>query len=257
MTTPEKNKALLATLRKMNSNYPEIGLVRDILDCGDEKLMMIIQDTPFINIRVQKVIAHLIDYLTKIRVLSLVGCDGASGGVEISTDWLKRIKDQRLRSDVVDALFEEGKLTGLEYCHVFSSTPFVLFAPEDKKLYEQSVALWKKITPLRNFIDEEKTESRIMQAMNTPKWKPLFDDFQEFLILEQRRASAMVDNLDRKMQEMEVQTSALICKGNLPQNIVAELSQRRISYVIVDPAKAAADDKKTYEKMLSQQNPKL
>ena len=252
MTTSAKQTALLATLRTMHSEHPEIGLVRDIQDLDSEKLMVVIHDSTFLNVSIQKVIAYLIDRLTKLRLLNIVGCDGAFRG-ELDTGWLKNIRDQEIRKTIADTLLKQGKLTGLEYCHIYSSTPFVYFGSEDEELYFQSGAIWEKITPLRNFLDEEKTVARINVAMNTPELKPLFDDFQEFLKLEQRRAKTMVDNLLRKMQEMGSETSALICRGNLPKHVIEELSHRRISYVVIDPAKAADDDRKTYEKMFEDQ----
>ena len=251
ITTSAKKTAILATLRTMHSEHPEIGLVRDIKDLGGEKIVLVIHDTPFVNVSIQKVIAVLIDRLVKLRFLSLVGCDGSSG--EIDTGWLKDIRYQEFRDSIIDSLLESGKLTGLEYCHIYSSTPFVLLGTEDKKMYDQAAAVWEKLTPLRNFLDEEKTERRIREAMNIPKLKPLFDDFQEFLKLDQRRANVMVNNILRTMKEMDIEISALICRGNLPEYVVKDLSQRGISYVIIDPARAADDDKKTYEKIFEQQ----
>jgi hypothetical protein len=252
MIKSAKKEALLATLKKMDTDHPEIGLLHEIQDFRDEKLIIIINDVLFVNIGVQKVIAHLIDYFTRVRLLSLVGCDGAAGDVD--TGWLKNIKDQKLRSDIVDSLLLSGKLTGIEYCHVYCSTPFVLFGPEDKELYSRAGKLWEKITPLRNFLDKDKTESRIKEAMNNPKLAPLFTDFQEFIELDRRRAKAMANNQLRKMMEIGTETSAIICRGNLPKYIAEELSDQRISYAIIDPAKVAADDKNTYEKMFSEQN---
>jgi len=258
MATSSTKKLLLEALQKMHSS---IGIIRITQDFGDDKLIVIIHGNRFINPDVQGVIALLIRYLVQIRVISLVGCDGAFGDVD--TDWIKTAKDgdtpvkidQNTQRSIVDALLKAGELKGVEVARMLSSTPFTLFGPESKELYDRAAGLWEELTPLRDLLNRcatpEQQETTLREAMNSPQWKPLVAKFMEFVELDHQRANAIVDRMLEKMRGMNLQTSVIECQGNLPEYISNELSRRRISYIIIDPTKTTPDDIEKYEKVFA------
>jgi len=133
MTTSAKKTALLTILRQMHT---QLGFVKQVRGTSDGKLLVILENSAFTNVSVQQAIYRILNYLVEIRVLNLVGCDGACG--EVDTGWLRNVRDQNLRTQMTDSLFKDGKLTGVEYCHIYSTTPFVLFGVDDKDLWDLS-----------------------------------------------------------------------------------------------------------------------
>lgn len=244
-----KKKALLATLRSMNSY---LGLINKIEIFGDHKLIIIIHDTPFINVSVSEVIYRILSRLIELRLIPIVAIDGAHSG-DVSTGWLKGITDYSLRGEVVDTLFEQGKLTAVEYLHVKSNTPFILFGPEDEQLYDQAAKLWVELAPLWKFINEDRSGAQIQKALNDPSLRSLCYKFAEFDTLDHKRADKILENMLNKMGEVNQDIAALVCKGNLPQYISTKAEDEFISYVIINPSNTSVDDINEYEKRLNEQ----
>jgi len=242
-------EALLATLKSMGSH---LGFIDKIEIFGNHKLIIIIHDTPFINVSVSKVIYRILSRLIELRLTYLVAIDGAHSG-DIDTGWLKGITDYSLKAEIVNSLFEKGELTAVEYLHMTSNTPFILFGPEDKELYDQAAKLWVEITPLWKFINKDRTEAQLQKALNDPSLRPLCYKFVEFENLDHKRADKILENVLNKMNEINCNIAVLICKGNLPEYISTNAKNEMISYVIINPSKASEDDIREYESRLNRQ----
>ncbi|MFC1501424.1 tetratricopeptide repeat protein [Elusimicrobiota bacterium] len=103
---------------------------------GSDKVIVNIQDL-HCHYDAQKNISRLISILDKECNLKKIYVEGASGKVD--TAWLSSIKDQALKSNIVNTLFKQGKLAGTEYYSINQNKPPVLMGMEDNDIYEKNL----------------------------------------------------------------------------------------------------------------------
>jgi len=103
------------------------------------------QNTPLvINIQdlhchpeVQKNISKILSLLDNKYHLKKVYIEGASGPVD--TSWLTQVKDKELKAKILEALINNGKLTGAEYYSAISERPDLLCGIDDRKLHTDNI----------------------------------------------------------------------------------------------------------------------
>jgi hypothetical protein len=246
-----KRKALLAWLE--GCIRKDEGYVTQVIDQHDDKLLVIVHNTPYINGQADRRIVDILTSIVRQRLVRLVATDGGYGDVD--TSWVK-LDDRNMAKGITDELFRTGKLTAVEYVHMnmSSTVPFDLFGAEDKELHEKSILLWNTLEPLWTFLSEDPTPSQVQRASSTPRLGALFPKMYEFIDIEKLRAEAICDNVLRKMEELHLDVAVVVCKGNLPELLLDEAKSRSISCAEVNILRAREkDDLSTYKESLASQ----
>lgn len=250
-------KDILAILKGVEKKESDLGIIIDKKIYNDNKLLIILHDFSFLSASNFKNTFNFIKFLINYRMINLVACDGAIRCEEIDTGWISGIQDLDMQTKIADNLYESGKLTPVEYCHIWAknnNTPFILFGPEDEKLYLKANELFIKYAPLRKYILENgNTESALLDASKIPEFQPLFGYFLEFDKVDHERAKIILQNLLKKMDEKKTEVVIMVGKGNIPKYISEIANEKKISHIIIDPTKSKDDNYVEFEKRIKEQ----
>jgi hypothetical protein len=249
-STSARRDALVTVLKAMQK---KVGFVGPIVEGRDRRLLVIFRDSPITNISVIENTRVILSRLTDLRLIDLVGTEGAPKG-ELDTSLLTSIPDKNIQKKTIDGLMSKGRLSAAEYVAMNSTTPIHLYGAEDWPLYLQARDVWLKLAPLWEYLHEHEasmSQENLAKAVNTdPKLTQLARDYQQFDELVRRRADVFVTNLLQGMSEFDCEACALICRGHLPEYISSVADRKSLSHVIIDLAKTTKDQLRVYEELI-------
>lgn len=246
MNNYSKKEALIIILRNilMEKSGEKLGEMIEINSYDDNKLLIILHDFSFLNFNNFTSTTRIIQSFCLLRRINLIACDGAINCVEIDTGWLSNIGNLDLKDTIIKSLYEESKrLTPVEFCHIWAKNepnalPFILFGPEDEKLYYKANELYIQYAPLREYLLKNgNTELAVSNALKIPEFQPLFKYFMEFDKVDHERAEIILQNVLNKMDEIKTESAIFVGKGNIPKYISEITNKKKISHIIIDPNK--------------------
>ena len=250
MMHPGSRNASLKWLRR--DIGPHGGDVAELHDYGDKRLLIIVQDVKFRNMEAASNIAAILTELIKRRLVRLVATEAAWGDVD--TSWISRSVDSetgrpkavdtKTTTQIATTLFNASQLSSAEYVHILlaSSYSFELFGAENESLYEKAAALWAKSEPLWSFINAAPSPERVSEASRKPELAVSFEAMQAFLDNERARSEAIFRNTLARMSELRVNVAVIICRGNVPDSLVAKAKAESVSYATVKIRTSTAED---------------
>ncbi|MDR1195448.1 MAG: hypothetical protein LBL00_03120, partial [Endomicrobium sp.] len=89
------------------------------------------------HIEVQKNIEQIMENLQKSYNVSAVFVEGGYG--EVDTGIFGRVKDEKLRNNIIEGLFEKGRLTGAEYYYLKNDVKIPFYGLEDETVHKQNL----------------------------------------------------------------------------------------------------------------------
>ena len=89
------------------------------------------------HIEAQKNIEQIIENLQKNYKISAIFVEG--GYDEVDTSIFGRVKDEKLRNNIIEGLFEKGRLTGAEYYYLKNDVKTPFYGLEDKNIHRQNI----------------------------------------------------------------------------------------------------------------------
>ncbi|MDR1942163.1 MAG: hypothetical protein LBQ47_07535, partial [Endomicrobium sp.] len=89
------------------------------------------------HIETQKNIERIIDALQKTYNISAIFVEG--GYDEIDTGVFESVKDEKLKNNIIEGLFEKGRLTGAEYYYLKNDIKTPFYGLEDRDIHEQNL----------------------------------------------------------------------------------------------------------------------
>jgi phosphoglucomutase len=126
------------------------GRITDAKCYDSKKVVIHIQDL-HCHPEVQRNIAKIISLLDEKYGLPKVYLEGAIGNVD--TSWLTSIQDRDLKSEIIESLISQGRLTGAEYYSVKSDRPNFISGIENESIYKQNLVRLDKILSEKDKID--------------------------------------------------------------------------------------------------------
>ncbi|MBQ3835122.1 MAG: hypothetical protein II816_06375 [Elusimicrobia bacterium] len=112
----------------------DLGVIVDDIYVGSDKTIINIQDL-HADESTQKNIVSILEYLTANYNVGTIYLEGAVK--ELNFDWLKVIKDEKLRNNVAQKLLSDGKITGAEFFGLYYQKEKVKFyGLADEKVYK-------------------------------------------------------------------------------------------------------------------------
>jgi len=225
-------------LENFKSDY---GIILDTHETFDNRFVLVFRDNAA-NLSERRAVTDALMYITHNRTIRLVGCDGAFG--DIDTSWLGIISDKDMRNKIVDSLFNQMKLTPGEYCHIHAPVPFALFGLEDKELYKRGRKVWNALLPLLDYMHKYGQDGlqKFGKDFSQYELNQQLATWEEFLSIDKERGLVIVKKLIKKMSDMDINESALICQGNLPDYASNFLNNLGISYARVKPRSSSEDN---------------
>ncbi|MDR2427186.1 MAG: hypothetical protein LBD46_08435, partial [Endomicrobium sp.] len=89
------------------------------------------------HIEVQRNIERIIESLQKNYKISAIFVEG--GYDEVDTSIFSRVKDEKLRNNIIEGLFEKGRLTGAEYYYLKNDVKTPFYGLENKEIHKQNL----------------------------------------------------------------------------------------------------------------------
>lgn len=131
----------------------DLGKVVDDVYIGAEKTIVNIQDLHS-DKNTQENIAEILDYLTKNYNIENIYLEGAVE--ELDFNWLKVIKDEKVRKSIADKLLSDGKITGAEYFGLFNENPKIKFKGlEEEKIYKENFVILSKMYENKDVLEKK------------------------------------------------------------------------------------------------------
>ncbi|WP_413854137.1 DUF1722 domain-containing protein, partial [Candidatus Ruminimicrobium bovinum] len=154
------NNANSDSLQSLNMNNNVIsynlGKITSAVNCNSDTLVINIQDF-HCNPSVQKNISDIISTLVEKYNIKSVYVEGGYGN--INTKWLTDIKDENIRTKLMQTLLENGSLTGAEYFSATNpSSNINIYGMEQESVYKENFERLQEI-----FSNKRKYE-RIIKA---------------------------------------------------------------------------------------------
>ncbi|MBN1621709.1 MAG: HEAT repeat domain-containing protein [Endomicrobiales bacterium] len=130
------------TEQRIAESVERIGEDNYPLSAKRSTLVVNIQDL-HCHPEVQRNISKILEVLDKKYSLKNVYIEGSCGA--LNTSWLTRIRDKKLRNEILDALLNSGKLTGAEHYAAVSERNDLLIGVENKKLHTENMLRLSRI----------------------------------------------------------------------------------------------------------------
>ncbi|MBN1622680.1 MAG: hypothetical protein JW871_08830, partial [Endomicrobiales bacterium] len=132
------------------ASYGRITELHDARSSVGESPESSIENQVVVNIQdlhchpeIQRNIAKIIETLDKKYGLEHVYVEGACGPV--NTEWLSNIGDKRMNEKIINALIDNGRLTGAEYYSIKSGRPDLLVGVDNRNLHNENLLRLGKI----------------------------------------------------------------------------------------------------------------
>ncbi|MDR2191384.1 MAG: hypothetical protein LBO62_00685, partial [Endomicrobium sp.] len=117
-------------------------------DFGGDAVVLNIQDF-HMQPSVQRNISSIIDILVKKYGVKKVYVEGGYG--DINSSWLSKIKDVK----ILNALLEDGVITGTEYYGALNAKSDFLIGLEDEKLHKENIVRLGTLIEKRDFYERK------------------------------------------------------------------------------------------------------
>lgn len=241
------------TIEILKKYGKETGTVFEIDDTNDERLIIILRDNPA-NLSERSAIAKALKNFLNTQTVELVGVDGAWGDLDIG---LLKTKIENGKLDEIEELFEEMKLSPVEYVITLTQKPFILYGVDDETSYKNQAKLWIELTPLRDFFNKLNPNKikQITTSDDIPQnLRHLIPKMNQYTEQEQIRSKKITKNLLDKMSKVGAQISVLVCCGILPDLITENLRQEKISYARIEPSRLNEDKLPIFERNFLEQD---
>ncbi|MGA2090467.1 MAG: (d)CMP kinase, partial [Endomicrobiales bacterium] len=144
------------SLPAFNVDIPvSLGRITGGNNSGSGVLVVNIQDL-HCHAEVQRNISGILGYLDTTYGLEKVFVEGGYG--RLDTSWLNGVWDTKLKKQVIDALLDNGRLTGSEYYSMTRGRYDILQGLEDEKLHKANIVRLGKILDKKSYYETKLSE---------------------------------------------------------------------------------------------------
>ena len=123
-----------------------MGVVEEVYQAEGQRKIYLIQDA-HTNESCQASVSRLLEFLNQSQKLEYVFLEAGTGDNSLS--YLREKGSEAARRAVAHRWLQKGELKGSEHLDVASNLPLKLWGVEDKKLYFESVTLYRAIVERR------------------------------------------------------------------------------------------------------------
>ncbi|MCX5782446.1 MAG: hypothetical protein NT145_07065, partial [Elusimicrobia bacterium] len=128
------------------------GRITDGQLFDSKQLVINIQDL-HCNPEVQRNISKILSELDKKFGFKKVYVEGGYGN--ISTSWICDIKDKQVKTEILEDLMNQGRLTGSEYYSALSNKPDLLKGIEDEKIHKANIVRLARILDKKAYFEKK------------------------------------------------------------------------------------------------------